>query len=111
MFTYYAGSIPRSTITMIITSGNVKEHLYSGSTFSTLISCKKKLSIFHNSVPSRDGRSDAMRIDPVGRQETQTDAGHEIRGDTPVQQADSICCLFCYENRPLLQCEIHSETV
>jgi hypothetical protein len=41
-------------------------------------------------MTSRNGSGDSTGIDPAGRQETQTDAEHVIRGATLTQQADSI---------------------
>ena len=43
--------------------------------------------IFHNGMTSRNGSADSTGIDPAGRQETQTDAEHVIRGATLTQQA------------------------
>jgi hypothetical protein len=42
-------------------------------------------------MTSREGSADSTGIDPVGRQETQTDAEHELRGATLTQQAGSAC--------------------
>jgi len=45
-------------------------------------------------MTSRNGSGDSTGIDPAGRQETQTDAEHVIRGATLTQQAGSVS----YEN-------------
>jgi hypothetical protein len=47
--------------------------------------------ITDNGMTSRNGSADSTGIDPAGRQETQTDAEHVIRGATLTQQAGSIC--------------------
>ena len=69
---------------------NAEKQLHLGSLFLTF-KLKQWLPIFHNGMTSRNGNADSTGIDPAGRQETQTDAEHVIRGATLTQQAGSIC--------------------
>lgn len=69
---------------------NAEKHLYLGRLFLTF-NLKQWIPIFHNGITSRNGSADSTGIDPAGRQETQTDAEHVIRGATLTQQAGSIC--------------------
>ena len=69
---------------------NADKHLHLGTLLLTF-ALKQWLRIFHNCMTSRNGSADSTGIDPAGRQETQTDAKHVIRGATLTQQAGSVC--------------------
>jgi len=68
---------------------NAEKHLHLGSLFLTF-KLKQWLPILHNGMTSRNGSADSTGIDPAGRQETQTDDEHVIRGATLTQQAGSM---------------------
>jgi hypothetical protein len=91
LFTDSARTVDFARATPIFVSlTNARKRPHLRSLFLTF-KLKQGLPIFHSGMTSRERSADSTGIDPVGRQETQTDADHEIRGATLMQQADSVC--------------------